>query len=592
MNDRRSDKRPWALTKIALGALVTLLAVTESVDADLGFHLATGRAVLAQGAIPARNVMTFAEPDHAWLDHSALSSVALELAHRAAGLRGTLALEALLLVATALFVLGAARRLGARPAVAAAVCALGAWAAAFRFVARPLLFSNLALAAALFACAVALERARAAEHKRAAIAASGAGLSLALGAQLHAGAVFVAIALVGMAAALALEPFVRRKTAPFLERDLARRGALVLLGAALGGIVAAGALLTLYHPFGVRVLSVPFRIGSDPYLGKHIVEFRAPYELPLRVMAPFFLYLAVAAVVVVASLRKAPLPLLLPIVFGFSLALRHGRFVDLAFVAGAPALAALASARLPRLPKEPAVAIVIALAAVLDRTSIAPPKIGLAAAVWPTPLFDAVDHAGIRGPAYVQDGWAGPFLERYWPRERVFFHPVFEAYSDEHAHLYQSIRYGEPGWEEALDRYGVALVIMKHTSEREREFQHEKPNLRQHLAASKSWAIAALDELGAVWVKRDGPNAAVAKELASGVDPDRMAFIGHPRAARAGLEVLYERGPRSVRLMILLAMARADAGEHESAKALLDEAETMAPDDLRVDRARRALLRL
>ena len=223
-----TERFAWLLARIGAVALVLVLSFTQSADPDLGFHLATGRAVLAAHSIPAQNVLSFAEPNHAWLDHSALSSVAFELAYRVGGFVGTRILQSSIVAMIALFVMGTARRLEARPAMAFFFCALGTWAAAFRFVERPLLFSNLALAAALWAYSVGHERMVRGRNEELTLPCVGAGLAITIGAQLHAGAIFAASILTGIAVGLALEPLTVRYKKPFVEGNLARRAALIL----------------------------------------------------------------------------------------------------------------------------------------------------------------------------------------------------------------------------------------------------------------------------------------------------------------------------------------------------------------------------
>lgn len=577
-------------------AVVALLAINESADPDLGFHLATGRAVLETGAIPATNVLSYAEPEHEWINQQWLPATAFALAYQAEGFAGTLALRVVLVLLTAGFVLAAARRLGATPEIAAAFTLLGAWAAAVRFVERPLLASNLALAVVVWACAGAAAEARDGRARRALGWVALAGLTASLAVHLHAGAIFSFLALGAFATALALEPTLARPLgrAPMLDAVTARRGAVALAVSAAAGVGLAGVTLALYHPHGLRVLTFPLEMASDAYLAEHLVEFRSPIAQPLRLMAPYWALLATALVVVAGSWRRASVPLLVAIALGVAISLRHARFVDLAWIFLAPPLAALSSeAPVLRPPARAAgLAVALALGAALDRTSISPPAIGASPAVWPTSLFDVLPTEGLVGPAFVHDGWAGPFLARFWPRERVFFHPAFEAYSPEHVRLYQSIRYGEPGWESALDAYGVQLVVMKYTSPRERAFQDGGPNLRQGLASSPAWALVAFDDRGEIFVRREGPNAAVAARAPSFVDPDALAFSTRPRETRDGLEFVATRSPRSMRVVALLAIARADAGDREGALTLLAEADRDAPGDPTLALARRALDRI
>src|SRR6185312_2204004 len=121
-------------------------------DGDLGFHLATGREVLRTGAIPTHNVLSFAEPEHAWGLHQWLPALGLELLHRSFGSAGVVAAKMMLVAAVWAVVYRSARRLGAGPVTGALSCLLGASASAFRFEARPFLFTHLTLSLILLAC--------------------------------------------------------------------------------------------------------------------------------------------------------------------------------------------------------------------------------------------------------------------------------------------------------------------------------------------------------------------------------------------------------------------------------------------------------
>lgn len=557
----------------ACGALLVLLAVALSVNAssdpDLGFHVATGRAVLVEGAIPRVNVLSFAEPDQPWINQQWLPATLFAIAFDHAGFAGTLAIRVLLVALTTALLVLTARRLGASVAWTACLVGLGTWAAALRFVERPLLFSNLALALVLFACASA-----AATRDRRFVLLACVTASVAI--HLHAGAIFSLLALSVSAVACVLEPMAAR----WVGREPlahARDGA-VLAGGAVLAVALAAITLALYHPYGIAVLGVPLRMASDAYLQEHLVEFRPPFDQPLRLMAPYWAFVVVAFGIAVASARRAPLPLFAVVALGLAISLRHARFVDLAWILGAPALAALATRRWAAVSSRTLLgtALAIGVGALIDRTSLAPPAIGGAPAIWPDTTFDVIAREHLVGPTFVQDGWAGPFLARFWPRERVFFHPAFEAYSEGHYRLYQRVRYGEPGWRETLDRFGVETVVMRYTSERERALQEGRPNLRQRLAADDAWALVDVDDLGEIFVRRAGANAEAATGAPSGVDPDRLSFVGAPRAARAGLERLATGGDVSDRLALLLAVARADDGDAAGADVMLSSIRTPA----------------
>jgi hypothetical protein len=179
---------------------------------------------------------------------------------------------------------------------------------------------------------------------------------------------------------------------------------------------------------------------------------------------------------------------------------------------------------------------------------------------WPLALNTFVQREHLVGPAFVQDGWAGPYLGLRYPEERVFFHPAYESYSVEFfRNSYMRTRDGEPGWEETLARHGVALVMMKYTSPRERARQEGRPNLRARLAESAAWALVAFDDHGEIYVRREGANHEAAERLGIlGVDPDRLALSRNHSVAHRSLSDFATRRLPSTRLDHLLAASRTE----------------------------------
>lgn len=521
-----------------VAALVGLLGFCELSDPDLGFHLATGRAILAAGGLPAGNVLTFAEPGHPWLLHQGWPAVGLELAWRAGGVAGVLGLKIAVLVATFALVHAACRRQGAPPVPAALATLLGAFAAAPRFVERPLLFSNLALAAVLWLLSGRPWTRR---------TAAGVALTLAVAFQLHAGAVFAAGAVLLWAA---------------VEAAARRPGAGLPIAGAAAGLTLGALALAAYHPFGARVLLFPFDMATDPVLAERLVEFRPVHRFPPASFAGYWLLLAALAALAAPRARRLPAGAA-AVALVFALApLRHVRFVDLAGIAAAPLLAAALATLEPRRLRWPAALAfgALAVAAPLHQWSRHAPRLGVAPWVWPEALFDVVRREGLVGPAFVSDVWAGPWLGVFYPRERVFFHASFEAYSRRFAiDEYLAIRDGAPGALERLERYGIALCLLRHTGEGERAHQAGRRNLRQLLARDARWALVALDDTGSIWVRRQGPNASAAARLAiDGLDPDGPTWLRPPREVAPALERALARGPRSRLLEGLLAEALRD----------------------------------
>lgn len=553
-----SSRRAFVLVHLALQALTVALAVSFVRDPDLGFHLANGRSILELGHIPATNVLTFAEPEASALQSQWLAAVLFELAYRALGVAGPTLLETLVVCATTFVLVETARALGARASATLLALALGTLVASERFVERPLVFSNLALAIVAYGAAARLSGAA---WRRPAILAVGA---LTIGAHLHGGAVFGFLLLAALASvhlAAANERLARVLALPRAEavRE-ARAHALVLCAA-----VALTALsLFAYHPHAARVLTVPFAMAGDPFLHAHLVEFRPPSAFEPQTLTAYWLLAALVAVAVVGSIGRVPAPVLVTMAFGLALSLRHVRFVDLCALLGAPGLALVATRLMTRRERVHGEAVALALAlcvfvagalAVLERDASG---FGWDPRTYPRALMRDLRALEATGPAFVQDGWAGPWLAFRYPRERVFFHPAFDCYSSRFfRESYLRTRDGEPGWDATLDRHGVRLVLLKHTSEGEARRQRGRPNVRQRLAGDPRWALVSFDEHGLAFVRREGASARARGAVIDGVDVDRMRFLGDPTRALPGLLALEARGMRSPQSSALITAARA-----------------------------------
>jgi hypothetical protein len=325
-------------------AVVALLAFGPIVETDLGFHLATGRYILSHGSIPATNVLSFAEPAAASVNDEWLIAVLDALAFRISP-SALVALRIALLLATFSSFYAAARAFGARAWPTALVIVLGASASAFRFLDRPYLFSNLTTALTLLGLAwsgVLCTR------RRGLLLIAVASFA---GPQLHAGAFFgVLLVLVSCLSSLAPE-----RLSHLLRLTPSNKEAwqfkLAPLGAALGGWLLAALALCLYHPLPWGVLSLPFVLGSDPYLHQNVVEYRAVWDQPVILLLPYWLFVLACVVALLGALRARQLPtlgVLMMASFGLALSLRHGRLVDLAVLFAAPLLALVISAETVR----------------------------------------------------------------------------------------------------------------------------------------------------------------------------------------------------------------------------------------------------
>ena len=138
------------LVGLALACLAGVFAWREESSLDFGFHLATGRYILAHHAWPHTDIFTYTVASHPYIDMHGLFQIALAWAESAGAATGIGALRvASVLAALALLALHAWRR-GVR-APEAYACGIGlalcAWE--IRFFARPELATYVCLAALL-----------------------------------------------------------------------------------------------------------------------------------------------------------------------------------------------------------------------------------------------------------------------------------------------------------------------------------------------------------------------------------------------------------------------------------------------------------
>jgi hypothetical protein len=565
--------------------VVLALGATQVSNADLGFHLATGRYVLDTGTIPATNVLSFTEPNHPWLLHEWLSGVIIAKIWSWGGALGLFFGKIALLGLTWSLVFSNARQWGASVPAAGLATVLCSWAAASRFIFRPQLFSNLALAGGLWLISRWLQDPTSPKTKARSIKI---GVILVLAYQLHAGAITLFITLLIIAVAVAAEPvltsFGRDAQAAASGRQMAMRPAAI----GLIGVAITALLLTIYHPHGAKILLVPLQLGTNDALRHHIIEFRPAWAFPLALTFPFWIMLVLTFLSTVSSYRHKPLALAFPALVFAGLALRHQRAVDTFAVLAAP-LIAVAMTKLIKSwrelePLALLTLIAVALGAPLHHWRYYPVGPGINPAVWPQAMFSWIKKEKLTGPAFISDGWAGPFLAEFFPKEKSFFDPRLEAYSPQHyLGVYRRIRYGQPGWDKLLDDFGIQLIVLKYTSPGEARNQKGQPNVRQHLLGDPTWSLIAFDQRGEIFVRRGGVNGSQAKRYnLSCFDPDRGVFTARPASCAKPLMELIKRGFGDNHVLLAAAIAHADLGLFNIAQQLVDRAREQQPDDERV----------
>ena len=407
-----------------------------------------------------------------------LFQIVLALAHRAAGVAGTVVLKTAFVVATFGVLFRVALRRGAHPAVAALALALAAWAAEPRFVERPHLLTFCGLALTL----LALERAE-------------AGRPRALWLLVPAGVVWANANSCFFLAPVVLLLYAAGARADGRGAD-ARRAALVAL-----------ALAPL-------ILATPSGTGALSYIANH---FRMPSLRPLQeyrtaawpLDGPFF-FLAAALIASALAPGERAWRHLLPAVALALLGARRIRFVaEFALIAGpfvAVAATRLAAARRQR----PGVVASAAVAASLVVATLAPrveaarrgePAIdlGVEADLVPTAAIRFADDHGLRARMY-NDLEVGSYLTwEGWPQRRVFQDPRINGYP---ASMHAVLRRADltpVEWQAFLDGFGVTSALISYPS----------VNPRAALFDPARWALVYRASDGLLFARRDAAHAAL-----------------------------------------------------------------------------------
>jgi tetratricopeptide (TPR) repeat protein len=471
---------PWP-ARVLAGLLLLFVAgrcLVPMDETDVFFNLRLGEIVLATHAVPRTNLLSFTAPDVPDVNLAWLFQIVLALAHRAAGIAGTVVLKTAFVVATFGVLFRVALRRGAHPAAAAAALALAAWAAEPRFVERPHLVTFLGLALTL----LAVERAEAG-RPRALWLLVPAGLAWA-----NANSCFFLAPTVLLLYAAGARLDGRRVDA--------RRAALVAL-----------ALAPL-------VLATPSGAGALGYIANH---FRMPSLRPLQeyrtaswpLDGPFF-FLAAAVLGGGLATRGRPWRQLLPTLALGLLGARRIRFVaEFALLAGPlVAMAATRLASVARVGRRAGALASAGVAAALLFATLAPRvdaarrgepalDLGVEADLVPTAAIRFAEEHALRDRMY-NDLEVGSYLVwEGWPRHRVFQDPRINGYP---ASMHAVLRRADltaVEWQAFLDGFGVTSALISYPS----------LNPRAALFDPERWALVYRADDGLLFARRDSAHA-------------------------------------------------------------------------------------
>ena len=145
----------------------------------------------------------------------------------------------------------------------------------------------------------------------------------------------------------------------------------------------------------------------------------------------------------------------------------------------------------------------------------------------PVRACDFVADHGIRGRGFNQFAAGGYLVYRFWPdRSRLPFMDIHQAGTRQDRYRYAWAQQDSLAWRTLDNQYRFDYVVL---------FTHQAPNdrLLDRLGEDRAgWALVFSDDAGAVFLRRDGPFAALAESLGYQFLPAGKAAL-NPTLARA-----------------------------------------------------------
>lgn len=477
---------PILLLYWQLGGPAGLLA-----DPSTGVHVRAGQWILAHHAIPRSDLFSFTLAGRSWRDWEWLSDIVFAVAHRLHGLSGVAALSLSILCVISVMIYRTAR-IHAGPVVAGVTCGLVLAATTIHWLARPHLFTWLALA--IF-CWV-LERGPRSTRLWSLPAV------MVLWVNLHPGFVAGFLVLGAWLAGSGVNWW-------FSNIPEERRHARRQVRWCGVGLLACGAA-TLVNPYFIglhgHVVSYLFARSS---VTAHVSEWLSPnFHNPRLAWFELLLPFAAAAGVWHGLKQRFHWCLL---IFGFMhLALLSMRNVPLFAIVCAAPMAAAAEDVLEKCDSWRSVRRVEALLSRTNRrlATAGACTIGLALllAVSASPLTlgqgagiprTAIAHLPA-GRLFTTDQWAD-YLVYTQPGRKVFFDGRNDFYGPAFVNSYLAIMRAAPGWERILDKYHVSVALVPVDSA-----------LNSALNRDVAWVTRYRDSKATVFVRKPAdPGAAV-----------------------------------------------------------------------------------
>lgn len=466
------------------------MAVRETLDPDMWWHLRTGDFILNHG-IPSHDVFSFTVSHHRWITHEWLAQVFMWLAYTAGGFTALMVTFAAIITLTFWLVY---RRTPGRPYLAAFIVLLAAVASALTWGARPQMFNLLLLAAFIYV----VEGVR--DGRLTARAFWLLPPLTALWVNLHSGYLLGVVLLATYAAGETL----RSWRDPADDHGLSPQQIRLL--AAVTGLSFLAALL---NPNGYHLWIYPFETLGSSAMQSYIQEWQPP-DFHFAIFRPFAAMLALGVTGWVYSPRRPPLTDVLLFLGTGGAGLLSARHIPLFAIVAAPIVArswwnVLAETRIhealspgsEQIPGRPARAfnwslLILAFLAAFVWVGV---KAGgndeAIARRYPVAAVDFLEQSGLdQERGYNRYGWGGYLIWRGIP---VFVDGRADVYGDDFLLYYRQTLELQESWREPLDDFEVTYALLGKNSA-----------LATLLAASDGWRERYADDQARIFVRAGG----------------------------------------------------------------------------------------
>lgn len=483
-----------AILVIGLGLFAFAIGARMLSEYDLPWHLATGRQIVDQRAIPTVDSFSFAHPDMKYL--SVLSDVIL-YGLMAAG--GPLALQifgAAMAVAVALILVARALEHGV---AGVAIAALGLFAMHLWLIVRPATLTFV-FAAALLGLIELHRRQPTTRRGRGALIAALA--MIPLWANSHGGAIFAVMVLLLYAGHRTLATLFSARLPNLLPGT--DRGALALSW----GVALLAPLLALVNPAGIEYFSGVSEVA--PY-AKYISEWSpTSVDYFIHVVPAAGAFLALSAIILLlgrepSGSRVPPLYLIALVGGAFALTTVM-RFVPLAIVVLVPIVAR----RMGRLAIDTALARgLLASTLAISGVSIlgvdpTTRGIGMDPKSFPEAAVTFVEETGLKGNMWNFWPYGGYLIWRLYPQHLVALDGRFGLVTYDREYAMRVLESGtqRPPFQQLVRDWDIQWA-----------FCYARANVRRScepVARDPAWAMIYWDDHAAIYVRKDGVNGQLA----------------------------------------------------------------------------------